>query len=65
MPDDPAALDTALLEGRALVECPGSPVRPAVRSIAEKVVGAPVDRAGAAAEVADQPLNSSDNPPTV
>ena len=43
MPDDPAALDTALLEGRALVECaPGSPVRPAVRSIAEKVVGAPV-----------------------
>ena len=45
VPDDPAALDTALLEGRALVECaPGSPVRPAVRSIAEKVAGAPVGR---------------------
>jgi MinD-like ATPase involved in chromosome partitioning or flagellar assembly len=43
VPDDPAALDTALLEGRALVECaPGSPVRPAVRSIAEKVAGTPV-----------------------
>ncbi|MEP6648743.1 MAG: hypothetical protein ABJA74_02365 [Lapillicoccus sp.] len=42
VPDDPAALDTALLEGRALAECaPQSPVRPAVRSIAEKVAGAP------------------------
>jgi MinD-like ATPase involved in chromosome partitioning or flagellar assembly len=43
VPDDPAALDTALLEGRALAECaPQSPVRPAVRAIAEKVAGAPV-----------------------
>jgi MinD-like ATPase involved in chromosome partitioning or flagellar assembly len=45
VPDDPAALDSALLEGRALVECaPGSPVRPAVRSLAEKVAGAPSGR---------------------
>jgi MinD-like ATPase involved in chromosome partitioning or flagellar assembly len=45
VPDDPAALDAALLEGRALVECaPGSPVRPAVRSLAERVVGVPVGR---------------------
>jgi MinD-like ATPase involved in chromosome partitioning or flagellar assembly len=43
VPDDPAALDAALLEGRALAECaPQSPVRPAVRTIAEKVAGAPV-----------------------
>jgi len=43
VPDDPAALDTALLEGRALAECaPQSPVRPAVRAIAERVAGAPV-----------------------
>jgi MinD-like ATPase involved in chromosome partitioning or flagellar assembly len=43
VPDDPAALDTALLEGRALAECaPQSPVRPAVRAIAEKVAGVPV-----------------------
>jgi MinD-like ATPase involved in chromosome partitioning or flagellar assembly len=43
VPDDPAALDTALLEGRALAECaPQSLVRPAVRAIAEKVAGAPV-----------------------
>ena len=45
VPDDPTALDTALLEGRALVECaPGSPVRAAVRAVAEKVAGAPVGR---------------------
>jgi MinD-like ATPase involved in chromosome partitioning or flagellar assembly len=43
VPDDPAGLDTALLQGRALAECaPQSPVRAAVRSIAEKVAGAPV-----------------------
>jgi Flp pilus assembly CpaE family ATPase len=43
VPDDPSALDTALLQGRALAECaPQSPVRPAVRSLAEKVAGAPV-----------------------
>lgn len=43
VPDDPGALDTALLEGRALAECaPQSPVRHAVRAIAEKVAGAPV-----------------------
>ncbi len=43
VPDDPAGLDTALLQGRALAECaPQSPVRGAVRSIAEKVAGAPV-----------------------
>ena len=42
VPDDPSALDTALLQGRALAECaPQSPVRPAVRSLAEKVAGAP------------------------
>ena len=42
VPDDPGALDTALLQGRALSECaPQSPVRPAVRSVAEKVAGAP------------------------
>jgi MinD-like ATPase involved in chromosome partitioning or flagellar assembly len=45
VPDDPASLDTALLEGRALVECaPGSPVRAAVRRVAETVAGAPVGR---------------------
>jgi MinD-like ATPase involved in chromosome partitioning or flagellar assembly len=43
VPDDPGALDTALLEGRALAECaPQSPVRPAVRAVAERVAGAPV-----------------------
>jgi len=43
VPDDPSGLDTALLQGRALAECaPQSPVRAAVRSIAEKVAGAPV-----------------------
>ena len=42
VPDDPSALDTALLQGRALAECaPQSPVRKAVRSLAEKVAGAP------------------------
>lgn len=42
VPDDPAALDAALLQGRALAECaPQSPVRAAVRSVAEKVAGAP------------------------
>ena len=42
VPDDPSGLDTALLQGRALAECaPQSPVRPAVRSLAEKVAGAP------------------------
>jgi Flp pilus assembly CpaE family ATPase len=42
VPDDPGALDTALLQGRALSECaPHSPVRSAVRSVAEKVAGAP------------------------
>jgi Flp pilus assembly CpaE family ATPase len=43
VPSDPASLDTALLEGRALAECaPQSPVRAAVRAIAERVAGAPV-----------------------
>jgi Flp pilus assembly CpaE family ATPase len=43
VPNDPASLDTALLEGRALAECaPQSPVRAAVRAIAERVAGAPV-----------------------
>jgi MinD-like ATPase involved in chromosome partitioning or flagellar assembly len=42
VPDDPASLDAALLEGRSLAECaPQSPVRPAVRALAEKVAGAP------------------------
>jgi Flp pilus assembly CpaE family ATPase len=42
VPDDPAALDAALLQGRALAECaPQSPVRAAVRAIAERVAGAP------------------------
>ena len=46
VPDDPGALDTALLQGRALSECaPQSPVRPAVRSVAEKVAGAPAGSA--------------------
>jgi MinD-like ATPase involved in chromosome partitioning or flagellar assembly len=42
VPDDPGALDIALLQGRALAECaPQSPVRAAVRSVAERVAGAP------------------------
>jgi MinD-like ATPase involved in chromosome partitioning or flagellar assembly len=42
VPDDPAGLDSALLQGRSLAECaPQSPVRPAVRAIAEQVAGAP------------------------
>lgn len=42
IPDDPSSLDTALLEGRALVECaPHSPVRVAVQALATAVAGAP------------------------
>ncbi|HEU4330485.1 MAG TPA: hypothetical protein VFR40_05160, partial [Lapillicoccus sp.] len=45
VPDDSAALDAALLQGRALAECaPQSPVRAAVRAIAERVAGAPAGR---------------------
>lgn len=42
VPNDPAGLDAALLQGRTLAECaPQSPVRPAVRAVAERVAGAP------------------------
>ena len=49
VPDDPASLDTALLEGRSLAECaPGSPVRSAVRGLAARVadVAVPQGRRG-------------------
>ncbi|MEP6629768.1 MAG: hypothetical protein ABJA89_04820, partial [Lapillicoccus sp.] len=43
VPDDPAALDAALLEGRSLAECaPQSPVRAAVRGLAARVAGVAV-----------------------
>jgi Flp pilus assembly CpaE family ATPase len=49
VPDDPAALDAALLEGRSLAECaPQSPVRAAVRALATRVarVSLPPGRRG-------------------
>jgi len=49
VPDDPAALDAALLEGRSLAECaPSSPVRSAVRGLAARVadVSVPHGRRG-------------------
>ncbi len=40
VPDDPAALDAAVREGRSLAECaPSSPVRAAVRALAATVAG--------------------------
>jgi len=45
IPDDPAALDAALLEGRSLAECaPSSPVRAAVRVLAARVSDVAVPR---------------------
>jgi MinD-like ATPase involved in chromosome partitioning or flagellar assembly len=44
LPADPAALDSALAEGRSLSEaCPGSPLRKAVRELAGALVGVPLD----------------------
>ena len=43
LPDDPTALDAALLEGRSLAECaPSSPVRSAVRGLAARLTNVAV-----------------------
>jgi Flp pilus assembly CpaE family ATPase len=45
VPDDPAALDAALLSGRTLAEAaPGSPVRRELRTLAADVAGLSVPR---------------------
>ena len=74
VPDDPAALDAALLEGRSLAECaPQSPVRAAVRGLAARVAGVAVPHRPtgppAAAPLTPPPgrqlLKSRESPPTV
>lgn len=45
LPDDPAAADASVLEGRTLAEvAPGSPLRAALRELAESCAGAPATR---------------------
>jgi Flp pilus assembly CpaE family ATPase len=67
VPDDPSALDTALLQGRALAECAPAVAGPARGALAgrEGRRRPGRQRSTASTRAPGQPLNSSESPPTV